>query len=318
MRSILLAVFTALPGFLFSQYTYEQLKVNFLASPGEEKQFTYQNLRLYPILARENFKKTFSDLGRYTPLEIALAQKKVRITEKQGSGSVNELTVENLSSDTVIVISGEIVKGGKQDRIIQKDLLLKPKSGKVNLGVFCVESGRWSYHHRNDKGDFDKQYTIGSMGLRKVVEKTPEQAKVWSKVDEVNAKNRTETDTRTYTAIDQSADFKKNLSGYLSFFTNALSHEQDLMGVVVVVGDKVIGCDMFASPALFKQHADNLLHAYATEAILNGKPVRIEAAAVKSYMDDLLSSEKKQEETLKAKGTKFETSGKKIRVTSFD
>jgi len=61
-----------------------------------------------------------------------------------------------------------------------------------------------------------------------------------------------------------------------------------------------------------------LLHSYATEAIISGKPVTIGQAAVDKYVNDLLSDEKKQEETLKKKGSKFTNNGKKLRISAFE
>ena len=78
------------------------------------------------------------------------------------------------------------------------------------------------------------------------------------------------------------------------------------------------GKDMFATPALFKQNLDNLLSSYATEAILNGKPVDVKPATVKTYFDNLLSDETKQEATLKEKGKSFSDKGKKLRVSSYE
>jgi hypothetical protein len=317
MKSILLAVLTAMPTFMFAQYTYDKLLVDFLQKGEEAKKYTFENLRLYPIHAKEGFKKEFRDVGNYMSLQDAMEKKKIKVTENMEGASVNELTVENISADTIIIITGEIVKGGKQDRIIDKDMLLKPKSGKVKLPVFCVESGRWS--SRNAKSEeFNVQYNVATMSLRKVVEKEADQQKVWSKVDEINSKNKTVSDTKTYTAIDRSAAFKTKLNAYLLFFKTRFSSEQDVIGVVVASGDKVFGCDMFATPQLFKQNFDNLLHAYSTEAILNGKPPTISSNAVKGYMDKLLTNEQMQESTLKEKGNKFEEKGKKLRVTSFD
>ena len=80
----------------------------------------------------------------------------------------------------------------------------------------------------------------------------------------------------------------------------------------------MVGADIFATHELFIQNFDGLLHSYATEAIINGKPVTISQAAVDKYVADLLSNEKIQEETLKKKGSKFEERGKKIRISSFD
>ena len=91
-----------------------------------------------------------------------------------------------------------------------------------------------------------------------------------------------------------------------------------MIGVVIVTGNKVLGCDMFATHDLFARQFESLLHSYATEAILNGKPVSIKPETVKAYMDKLLNDEKTQLQTLKQKGSSFTEKGKKLRVSSFD
>lgn len=75
---------------------------------------------------------------------------------------------------------------------------------------------------------------------------------------------------------------------------------------------------MFATLLQFKENLDNLLHAYATEDILNRKPVTIRTEMVKKYTDKLLINENMQEHTLKEKGSKFEVSGKKLKLASYD
>jgi len=190
-----------------------------------------------------------------------------------------------------------------------------------------VEQGRWSPRSEsvrsrnisaNDEKAFNGYYNYSAVGLRKVVEKEKDQSKVWSKVTEINSKNKSENLTGTYTELDQSSNHKSRLNKYLSFFTPVIKAEKDIVGVIVVTGDKVIGADIFATHELFMQNLDGLLHSYATEVILNGKPVTVSQATVDRYVTDLLSNEKKQEETLKTKGSKFENKGKKIRISSFD
>jgi hypothetical protein len=60
------------------------------------------------------------------------------------TGSVNRLQIENLSDEEVFIQAGDIVKGGKQDRVLTVSLLLSAKSGNVPIDAFCVEKGRWS------------------------------------------------------------------------------------------------------------------------------------------------------------------------------
>jgi hypothetical protein len=336
MNRLLLSFLLTLSLQLHAQYTYQNLSVNFLENPDNAKAYTYEKLRLYPVYAKEPFKSNFKNVGHYTPLPTAIQQKKVRITEKDQSGTVNSLTIENLSQDTIIIICGDVVKGGKQDRIIETDLVLAPKSGKKNLKVFCVESGRWQASRqeamvqRRGTGArdlatttasapaFESHYNKGSMSLRKVVEKEKAQDKVWDKVEELNARNVTITDTKTYTALSNNGNYSKQLSQYITFFQKQLARDSNIIGVVVVSGNKVLGCDLFATPALFRSQFPSLLHGYATEAIVNGAKVTIAPAVVKAYTDKLLKDENTQKTFLKEKGNAFVDKGRKLRVSSFD
>lgn len=330
MKNILLAVFL-LPIVCSAQYTYRNLEINFLETR-DSSAYTFSNLRIFPVKAKESFIKEFKGIGKYTTLQDAIGKNKIRITESGTGGTVSNLIVENISKDTIIIITGDVIKGGKQDRIVSNDIVLSPSSGKKNLAVYCVESGRWSPENRTADysvrgntafsnggvAEFKSHHNKGSLSLRKVVEKEKDQAKVWKKVDDLNAANKTETATKTYTAMTQSADFTKKLNQYLSFFKNKFDKDSSVIGVVVATGNKVIGCDMFATHDLFKKQFESLLHSYATEAIVTGKPVTIKTKEVKAYTDKLFASESVQQATLKEKGNSFSEKGKKLRVSSFD
>jgi hypothetical protein len=333
MKKTLLAI-VLFPFLSSAQYTYKNLEVNFLEKPNESSVYTYGNLRIYPVRAKESFKKEFANVGKYMTLKEAIGKNKIKITESGNGGSVNNLVIENTSKDTIIIITGDVIKGGKQDRIVGQDIVLSPSSGKKNLPVYCVESGRWSSVQNNAAGisarnsatvsdnksaaEFNGYYNKGSVSLRKVVEKEKDQSKVWSKVDELNSANKTETSTKTYTAMTQSADFTKKLDQYISFFKNKFEKDSSIVGVIVVTGNKVIGCDMFATHDLFVKQIESLLYSYATEAIVTGKPVNIATTTVKYYTDKLLANESVQRETLKEKGNSFSEKGKKLRVSAFD
>ena len=331
----LLFAFLAFPALCTAQYTYKNLDVNFLDKNNAAMSYTYENLRLYPVFAKEGFVNEFKSVGKYMTLQEALEKNKVRVTEKSSGGTVNTLSVENISGDTIIIVTGDLVKGGKQDRIINTDMVLNPKSGKKDLPVYCVESGRWSAGlnysvsnntARNSNSDskavaaptFQNYFSKGSVSLRKVVDKEKDQSKVWSKVDDLNKANKTETTTKTYTAISQSPEFNGKLEKYLGFFKDKFANDKRVVGVIVVTGDKVIGCDVFANHDLFISQYQSLLHSYATEAIINGKPVTVTHAIVQSYADKLFSSEAIQASTLKEKGSSFIHQGKKLRVSSYD
>jgi hypothetical protein len=74
-------------------------------------------------------------------LKEAMEQKKVVVHE---TGEVNQLAIENVSNEEVFVQSGDIVKGGQQDRVLAIDLIVPARSGKIPIESFCVEQGRWA------------------------------------------------------------------------------------------------------------------------------------------------------------------------------
>ena len=57
---------------------------------------------------------------------------------------VNTLVLVNHSKRPLLLLAGEIVTGGKQDRIIAKDRIVPAEADPIDLSVFCIEPGRWT------------------------------------------------------------------------------------------------------------------------------------------------------------------------------
>lgn len=85
-------------------------------------------------------------------LEEAMARQAIRISETK---RVSELEVENLGDAEVLIHAGDIVKGGWQDRVLSTTLVLPPKSGKLVIGAYCVESGRWKQRGKESASAFN-------------------------------------------------------------------------------------------------------------------------------------------------------------------
>ena len=108
-----------------------------------------------------------------------------RITPTPSGAQVNQLVLVNNSKRPLILLAGEIVTGGKQDRVIGKDRIIPAESDPVDLGVFCVEPGRWT-------GSSDRFGVGGSAGMMQAPMAAPnvraramadkDQQKVWSEV----------------------------------------------------------------------------------------------------------------------------------------
>jgi hypothetical protein len=187
----------------------------------------------------------------------------------------------------------------------------------MNLDVFCVESGRWTGNSPGSGDGFNSTYNVSSTSVRKAAEVTKNQTEVWDKVSEVTTKNQTGTSTGTYTSLGQSKDYSQKIVKYVSFFKGQLAKEKNVIGFVAATGDKVIGCDLFATSTMFNQQCDNLLNSYSTEAITNGAPVKVSGKVVKAYLDKLLLNESARPAAIQKDGKEFKKEDKVLHIATY-
>src|SRR5204863_219605 len=99
------------------------------------------------------------------------------------TSDVNLLAVENKSGEYELFIqSGDIVKGGRQDRMVQHDMLLPPKSGVVPLPAHCVEQGRWTNRGGEDARRFASSGKCAVGNDMKIANFSGQQPAVWQSV----------------------------------------------------------------------------------------------------------------------------------------
>jgi hypothetical protein len=112
------------------------------------------SLTVFPVVASKSY-----PTGEFLTLDEGLRSGDVVVTEygnvrgllrrhnapanQQGGAEVNRLVLINNSKRPLLLLAGEIVAGGKQDRVIGKDRIVAPESDPIDLSVFCVEPGRW-------------------------------------------------------------------------------------------------------------------------------------------------------------------------------
>src|ERR1700722_11411284 len=112
------------------------------------------NLTVFPVVASKSY-----PTGEFLTLDEGLRSGEVVVTEygnarglirrrnapavMHDSAQVNRLVLLNNSKRPLLLLAGEIVTGGKQDRVIGKDRIVPAESDPVDLSVFCVEPGRW-------------------------------------------------------------------------------------------------------------------------------------------------------------------------------
>ena len=314
MKAILLLSLLVLSLTLQAQYSAENLRIE----PGASlTKYAYQNLQLFPIRANQVFTDYHNDIDNYVTLKEALEKKTIRITEAglHGSGEVNTLHIENVGNQPIMILAGEVVQGGKQDRMIGQDLILQPGIGKKDISVFCVEHGRWQ--SRGDGMSFNSYAHASSNELRKAARVEKSQQQVWNRVSETTAKNEAQTKTGTLTALQDSKPFGAELKKYTDHFRRVFAAQPDVIGVIAVSGDRILGCDMFATHEIFGQHYDHLVNGYATEAITSGSDVAVSYEKVKGYLISIISNEREQERLAEEKGALLIDRGKKVHIATF-
>jgi len=220
---------------------------------------TYAQLTVLPLYG--------TDAGRdeeFLVLDEGMDKGLVKIVERGEGGSVNQLVIHNTSDRPLFVMSGEVIVGGQQDRIIGKDTVIPPKKRK-EVEVFCVEHGRWS---GSDKS-FRSAKALAHTKLRKQASYGG-QGQVWDEVAKKNAARGTENGTDTYRRIATEEKTGKDVRAYEESIGAGLARaaEKDrLIGVAVAVNGEVVAIEEFASAKLFAKVRPKLLRSYYVEAL---------------------------------------------------
>ena len=264
----------------------------------------YENLSVFPVVSHQGV-----DTGGFVTLDEALASGDAQVAERGGDvlrrtrdgrpvtlpypgggASVNQLVLINRSNKPLVLLAGELISGGKQDRVIAKDRIVAPGAEPLPLDVFCVEHGRWSAGTQ-----FASAKIIVHPSVREKAAVDQKQTEVWAAVrggttarvsgdtapaaaPQITVQNldaaiageaRTESYARLYKTSSVGSrvePFAEEVQRRFARATANLKGER-VVGVVVAYGGEVAWSDIFASPALFDRYWSKLLRSYVVEAM---------------------------------------------------
>jgi hypothetical protein len=219
---------------------------------------SHDNLTLFPVIATVTPKKKVD----YLVLDEGMKKKLVVVKEAGDGGDVNNLTLVNTSDRPLFLMAGEVVIGGKQDRIIGKNTIVAPRTTE-SVPVFCVEHGRWN----GRKADFQSAEALAHTELRKKAS-FANQGEVWAEVSAKNAKRKVSNDTDTYRRVAKGTEVSGSIAGYEKAFAAALAaRDARQIGFVVAIDGKVVAIETFGTPDLFRKFEKKLLRSYYVEAV---------------------------------------------------
>jgi hypothetical protein len=256
------------------------------------------NLTVFPVVSNKSY-----DTAEFLTLDEGLRSGDAVVTEAgQARGlirrrpgempiihpmrdaEVNRLVLVNNSKRPLLLRAGEIVTGGKQDRVIGKDRIVPAESDPVDLSVFCVEPGRWVA--ANGKYEFSggsAAAVFASPGVRASAMAAQNQQQVWDNVQKskmamatlVPAPAAAEVNSTTsYARVMDNKEVQQSVDSvaepvqrnYESVIRQL--RDKNAVGVVVAVNGEIVWADIFASTQLLEKYWPKLIRSYAAEAVV--------------------------------------------------
>jgi hypothetical protein len=265
------------------------------------------NLTVFPVVASKSY-----HTGEFLTLDEGLRSGEVVVTEygnvrglirrhpvpaaQRDVAQVNRLVLINNSKRPLLLLAGEIVTGGKQDRVIGKDRIVPAESDPVDLSVFCVEPGRWvaTSEQFGASGAMYGSNTGGARGdssmtmmaqpsVRAKAMADKDQNQVWAEVQKQReavmvaappSAAPTIAGTSSYARVMENEDVKERVDAvakpieqnYQSLIKQL--RDRNAVGVVVAVNGRIIWADVFASTDLLEKYWPKLVRSYASEAVV--------------------------------------------------
>ena len=253
--------------------------------------YTHDSLAIYLV-----HREAKDDGPAPLTLAEAMAQGVVKVLE---TGDVEELLVRNAGGREVFIQAGDIVKGGKQDRVLTVSMVAPPHSGYIPVGAFCVEQDRWEGRGAETEREFSAstarlpskagrvalyyraEESDGATGSQpapttgRLSGRNDLQSRVWASVAATQAAltgalRRPVADERSRSSLQlslENASLASALKGYETALGGLAQEHPDAVGYLFAVGGRLDGGDEFASAGLFRKLWARQLKAAATEAL---------------------------------------------------
>ena len=209
---------------------------------------------------------------------------------RASGAEVNRLVLINNSDRPLLLLAGEVVTGGKQDRVIGVDRIVPPKSDPIDLSVFCVEHGRWTAS--SDRfGSMKSQ--MAQPSVRTPAMAARDQRSVWESVASM-ASNMAKAapqasdairGTTSYAKVMENPDVEKQVNAVAVNYDEMLHELRKVgaKGVVVAINGRITWADIFASSELLEKYWQKLIRSYAADSLM--------AASAPSVLPDQKSAQ---------------------------
>lgn len=209
---------------------------------------SHEHMAIIPLKTQPNYKLDILTLKK--GLELGL----VEVKECEHS-TVNTLIVKNNSITPLLLIDGEEVVGGDQNRIVNSTILVAPQS-ESKISVSCTEQGRWAY-----KNEFRSSIHIADSNTRRAKLRAkrhnrPVQSEVWSSIRDLEKSIDFSSPTG---AMSESYDAQKvNHEEFLKAFNVA----EGQTGILIIENGEIKGFELFLNPEIYSHFHEKIIKSY--------------------------------------------------------
>lgn len=290
------------------------------------------NLTVFPVVANKSY-----PTGEFLTLDEGLHSGEVVVSEagsvqglvrrhgtmparRYDGAEVNRLVLVNNSKRPLLLLAGEIVSGGKQDRVIGKDRIVPPESDPIDLSVFCVEPGRWvattehfgaseALYGKNGGKPVGSPVPMAAMvqpSVRAKAMADKDQNEVWNEVNKQKVAMAQQVtvsaptvaadlrQTTSYAKVNENVEVRKQVDSValpIEQSYQSLVHQlrdRNAVGVVVAVNGRIIWADIFASTDLLSKYWPKLVRSYASEAVVTrAKEMNVTTKQADAFLADM-------------------------------
>jgi len=231
-----------------------------------------------------------TELPLIEALDTAINKGTATITETSDAGEVPYLKLENSGDHPVLILDGELLVGGKQNRTINTTILVLAKS-TVKIPVSCVQAGRW----QSVRPDFGVSRSLFGAKSRAVIRQDvttdarqsgsfkSNQQSVWNEV------GRTLSGLGVQSPTADIEDGRMQVSDRIEGYIQALRPVENQIGAIFMKHDGILGLEMLGNQELYLQECPKIVSSFAFDVLKSPDLKRVSAEKSKQWWAEVLN-----------------------------
>ncbi|WP_305514479.1 ARPP-1 family domain-containing protein [Methanobrevibacter sp. V14] len=237
---------------------------------------SHKNITIIPLKTQINNKLDILTLKN--GFELGLVQ----VKECEVS-TVNTLIVENNAITPLILIDGEEVIGGDQNRLVNNTIVMEPKS-TMKIPVSCTERGRWGYKSEFKNSDYIANYNTRRSKEIASRSRSQYQDVIWSSINDLEDENSYASPT---SAMEESYEqLKSNHDKIIKEFEIVDGQN----GVLIMINGEIKGFELFLNPTIYNAFHEKILKSYLIDAKIEDKIFTVNIDTVREIINNVFDS----------------------------